>query len=104
VADGAMLASGMERPAPTVCRWEGEVTMQVPPASHPAWADLLNGKSAHQPAFLAARMLIVRCRMELVREKDSPTSLAKFAGELRELYAKNATTTSANQDLTALFG
>jgi hypothetical protein len=78
--------------------------MQVPPASNQTWADLLTGKKAYQPVFLAARMLIVRCRMELVRAKDNPGKVAQLAAELRELYAKNAASSSANQDLTSLFG
>jgi hypothetical protein len=49
-------------------------------------------------------MLIVRCRMELLRAKDNPGKITQLAAELRELYAKNSTTSSANQDLTSLFG
>ncbi len=78
--------------------------MQVPPTSNHTWAELLTGKKAYQPVFLAARMLIVRSRMELVRSKDNPAKLGQLAAELRELYVKNSETSSAHQDLTSLFG
>ena len=78
--------------------------MQVPPATHPAWTDLLTGKNTHQPAFLAARMLVVRSRMELVKSGDKPETVRKYAAELRELFAQNADSPSVQQDLAKIFG
>jgi hypothetical protein len=77
--------------------------MQVPPATHPAWPALLAGKARCEPTFLAARMLIVRCRMELVKG-SGPDKAKKFVAELRELYASNADCASAQQDLARIFG
>ena len=77
--------------------------MQVPPATHSAWTALLTGKGKCEPSFLAARMLIVRCRMELVKGQ-APDKVKKFATELRELYASNADCASVQQDLPKIFG
>ncbi len=76
--------------------------MQVPPATHPGWGALLTGKAKCEPSFLAARMLIVRCRMELVKNA-APEKLRKYASELRELYAGNADCSSVQQDLPKIF-
>jgi hypothetical protein len=78
--------------------------MRVPPASHPIWAELLNSKSAFQPSFLAARMLIVRYRMEMVKTNHHPSRLEEAVARLRELYAESMGSTSADQDLARLFG
>jgi hypothetical protein len=75
--------------------------MQVPPATHPSWTALLTGKKAQQPAFMAARMLIVRCRMELAKN-SGPDELRKFAAQLHDLYVKNADCPSVKQDLATL--
>jgi hypothetical protein len=77
--------------------------MQVPPATHPAWTGLLTGKAKCEPTFLAARMLIVRCRMELVKG-PAPEKVKKYVTELRELYASNADCASVQQDLPKIFG
>jgi hypothetical protein len=76
--------------------------MQVPPATHPSWSDLLTGKKAQQPAFMAARMFIVRCRMELTKNKFNADEVRKSAAQLRDLYVKNADCPSVKQDLATL--
>jgi hypothetical protein len=78
--------------------------MEVPPATHHAWSDLVIRKSEVQPTFLAARMLIVRAHMGLLRSKGAPADVQKFAAELRELFAQNTGSPSAQQDLTKIFG
>ena len=75
--------------------------MEVPPATHPCWIALLRGKG-QPPAFMGARMLIVRCRMALVKNNNNPDKLHKYAAQLRELYVNNADSPSANQDLATL--
>lgn len=77
--------------------------MQVPPAAHPAWSDVLTGKNRYQPSFLAARMLVVRSRMELVKTGNRPETIRKYAIELRELFAQNAESPSVQQDLPRIF-
>ncbi len=76
--------------------------MQVPPTSHPKWSEVVTGKRAFEPSFVAARMLIVRCRMQLLRSKSDADAM-RFAAELREVYASNADCPSASRDLAALF-
>ncbi len=76
--------------------------MQVPPATHPSWSGLLTGKKAQQPAFMAARMLIVRCRMDLAKSNNNPEQLRKYTNELRDLYVKNADCPSVKQDLATV--
>ncbi len=49
--------------------------MQAPAATHPSWTALLTGKKAQQPAFMAARMLIVRCHMDLAKNNNNPDEL-----------------------------
>ena len=78
--------------------------MQVPAAAHPAWSDLLTGKSQHQPSFLAARMLVVRARMDVLKTGSRPEAVRRYATELRELFAQNADCRSAQQDLAKIFG
>src|SRR3972149_12340577 len=77
--------------------------MKVPPASPPAWNQLLHGEAVIKPAFMAARMLIVCCRMRLMKAKQDPAELSRCALQLRELYAENAGSPSAWCDLDALF-
>lgn len=76
--------------------------MQVPPTSHQTWRDVVSGKRAFEPSFVAARMLIVRCRMQLMRSR-SDADASRFAAELREVYAANSDCPSASRDLAALF-
>ena len=77
--------------------------MQVPPATNPTWSDLLTGKSRHEPAFLAARMFIVRSRLELGKVNNAPDKIKKLATDLRELFAQNAECPSVQQDMAKLF-
>src|SRR3990172_11462776 len=76
---------------------------EVPSGSHPAWTQLRAGGSVIQPAFLAARMFIVRCQIRLVQAKQDPAELSRCALQLRDLYAANADSASAWCDMAALF-
>jgi hypothetical protein len=77
--------------------------MQVPPATHPSWSGLVTGKKTQQPAFMAARMLVMRCRMELSKSNNHPDEVRKYVAQLHDLYAKNADCPSVKQDLATLF-
>jgi hypothetical protein len=77
-------------------------TMHVPPASDPRWAAILQKKTSQDPAFLGARMLIVRSRMALLTGGGAG-QLHKFTAELRELYVQSADCRSAQQDLVTFF-
>lgn len=78
--------------------------MQVPPATHLAWSDLVSGKAKVQPSFLAARLLIVRANMALLQASGDAASLRKFAAELRELFAQNPDSPAVQKDLAKIFG
>lgn len=78
--------------------------MEAPPASHPAWIALLTGKASHQPMFMAARLLIVRCQTQLAKASDPKALVQEFVARLRDLYAQNADCPSVKQDLSKLFG
>jgi len=75
--------------------------MQVPLATHLAWSDLVSGKAKVRPSFLAARLLIVRARLE---SSGDPARVGKFATEIRELFAQNPDSPAVQQDLKMIFG
>ncbi len=77
---------------------------QVPPATHPTWSKLLTGETKYRPAFLAARMFIVRASMELRSSGGKPETVRKCAEHLRELFMQNADCDSVQRDLAKLFG
>ncbi len=77
--------------------------MQIPPAAHPTWADLVTGKVKFEPSFLAARMFIVRVRMEVGKAGAKPELIRKHATGLRDLFAQNADCASVQQDVAKVF-
>ena len=77
--------------------------MQVPPSSNPGWSNLVLGKARGEPSFLAARMFIVRSRLDLGKSNNNPDKVRKYASELREIFAQNAECQSVQQDLAKLF-
>jgi len=77
--------------------------MQLPPAHHATWSALLHGRAALEPTFLAARLFIVRSRLELAEAGDSPEVLRKLVTGLREVYRLNATSPNARLDVATLF-
>jgi hypothetical protein len=64
----------------------------------------VSGKAKVQPSFLAARMSIVRAHMGLLNRSGDPARVRKFAVELREVFAQNHDSPTAQQDLTKIFG
>ena len=80
-----------------------EGVMQIPPAAHPTWADLVTGKVKFEPSFLAARMFIVRVRMEVGKAGAKPELIRKHATGLRDLLAQNADCASVQQDIAKIF-
>lgn len=80
--------------------------MQVPPLTHPTWTALVTGASKVQLEYLAARLLLVRARMEVMRAQQdnaAPLVTKKWVNDLRDLYVKNAESPSAQLDLARLF-
>jgi hypothetical protein len=78
--------------------------MQVAPATHPTWAALLTETTGPQPTFVAARLFLIRARLEVKGSGNSLRTISKCAAELRELYAKNTASPTAQKDLSTLFG
>ncbi len=75
--------------------------MQVPLATHLTWSDLVTGKANVKPSFLAARLLLVRARLE---SNGNPACVGKLATELRELFAQNPDSPAVQHDLKMIFG
>jgi hypothetical protein len=67
------------------------------------WSARLHGRAALEPTFLAARLFIVRSRLELVEAGDSPEVLRKLVTGLREVYRLNAASPSARLHVATLF-
>ena len=77
--------------------------MRLPPPNDPAWVALIEGNAPIEPTFLAAKMFIVRSRVELASSGHSTDVLRKVTFDLRELYLQNTASPSARRDLAALF-
>ncbi len=80
------------------------LAMQVPPADHPQWIELVRGKVQFKPSFLAARMFVASARMEVGKRGANPELIRKYAAGLRELFAENADSSNVRQDLAKIFG
>jgi hypothetical protein len=75
--------------------------MNLPPASHPTWSEIVTGKKKVVFELLAARMLLTRLRMNLARDK-SPEAVAQCATQLREIFLQNGALPGAKRDLEKL--
>jgi len=75
--------------------------MNLPPASHPTWSELVTGKRKVVFELLAARMLLTRLQMNLAKDK-SPESVAVCASQLREVFLQNGSLPGAKRDLEKL--
>lgn len=75
--------------------------MNIPEATSPVWSDVLQGRRGAEFEFIGARMLVVRLRIELGRDAGA-ANLARCARELRELFAKNESLRSVQNDLQKL--
>ncbi len=77
--------------------------MEIPPISHPAWNNIVSGKSRFQFEFLATRFLLAFLTTKL-RDDSSPQKIQKCAQELRDLFVRNADLFCVQKDLFHIFG
>jgi predicted regulator of Ras-like GTPase activity (Roadblock/LC7/MglB family) len=80
-----------------------QLAMQIPPADHPRWAELVTGKVPFKPSFLAARMFLASARMEVGKRGANPELIKKYAAGLRDMFAENADSSNVRQDLAKVF-
>jgi hypothetical protein len=77
--------------------------MDVPPASHPVWKNIVSGKERHQFEFLATNLLLGYLALQ-VKRNSSPEIIQKCAQELHDIFARNADLVSVEHDLIKIFG
>lgn len=73
--------------------------MKVPSEDNPVWKDLLTGKRECDFSFLAANIFLFRARMEL---RTEPDALPRLIEEMHDLFARNETLPSVQNDLNKL--
>jgi hypothetical protein len=78
------------------------LVMQVPPADHPKWIELVTGKMPFRPSFLLARMFLASARTEVGRSGANPKLIQQYAAKLHELFVENTDSASVRQDLARL--
>jgi hypothetical protein len=74
-----------------------------PPASAPIWQKLLAGQVNCQFECLAVKVFLGSAKLQLARD-NSPETHRRLAQELHNVFAKNATLASVQQDLAKLPG
>ena len=77
--------------------------MDVPPISHPAWTNIVSGKSRYQFKFLATKFLMGYLSLRVERD-SSPQTIQRSAQELHDIFTRNADLPSVQRDLTQIFG
>ncbi len=77
--------------------------MQVPPAEHPAWLDIITGRRRPSLSNFAARVFVGRWDIQLRRE-PRPELMRAAAFQLRELFVENAPCRTVQDDLKNIFG
>jgi hypothetical protein len=77
--------------------------MDVPGADNQAWKDIVTGTRKFTFDFLAAKIFMGRVMLRL-QSDSSPEMVSKCAGELREVFAKNAQLPMVQQDIKKIFG
>jgi predicted regulator of Ras-like GTPase activity (Roadblock/LC7/MglB family) len=78
------------------------LVMQVPPADHPKWIELVTGKMPFRPSFLLARMFLASARTEVGRSGANPKLIQQYAAKLHELFVENTDSANVRQDLARL--
>lgn len=77
--------------------------MEVPPATDPAWRDLLTGRVRHPLDFFAAKILLGWLLLK-VESDPSEAMVAESAAALHHLFAQNAQLPCVQHDLAVIFG
>ena len=77
--------------------------MDVPPSSHPAWNEIVTGKTSYQFDFLAIKFLLGYLSLQVKRD-PSPETIQRSAQEFHDIFVRNADLMSVQRDLTKIFG
>jgi hypothetical protein len=76
--------------------------MEVPPISHPAWHDVVTGKTRYQFEFLGVKLLLGYLSTQL-RPGSSPEAIRRGVIDLHNVFARNADLASVQNDLRRIF-
>ncbi len=76
--------------------------MEIPPVSHPAWRDIVTGKTQYQFEFLGVRLLLGFLSTQ-IRRNPSQEAIQKAVIELQNVFARNADLASVQNDLKRIF-
>ena len=77
--------------------------MDVPSKSNKKWSEIVTGKKSYQLKFLAAKILLGRL-VHAVNDNPTPENINSCIDQVYNLYAKNLSSPSAQEDLTTIFG
>lgn len=77
--------------------------MEVPPADHPAWTEILTGRVRYNLDFFAAKILLGWLLLK-VDSDPSPRMVEECAQALHHLFAQNAQLPCVQHDLGEIFG
>src|SRR6266496_1485457 len=80
-----------------------EIIMDVPPASHPAWKNIVLGKDQHQFEFLATKFMLGYLTLQVKRDSSSQI-VQKCAQELHDIFVRNVDLISVQRDLIKIYG
>ncbi len=76
--------------------------MEVPPAGHPVWSDIVTGQAKYQLDFLAAKILLGWLMLK-VKSDPSPGMVETCAQALHHLFAQNHDLPCVQHDLEQIF-
>ena len=76
--------------------------MDVPPVSHPAWSNLVLGRTKYHFEFLATKFLLSYLLRQTEKDPSSPT-VQRCAQELHDIFVRNADLSSVQRDLAQIF-
>jgi hypothetical protein len=76
--------------------------MEIPPISHPAWRDIVTGKTQHQFEFLGVKFYLGYLSSQ-IRWNSSAETIQRGIIDLRNVFARNADLPSVQRDLRRIF-
>lgn len=77
--------------------------MDVPPASHPVWSNIVSGQASYEYEFLATK-LILRHLTYQVKTQPTTDMIQHCAQELRNIFVRNVNLACVQRDLIQIFG
>jgi hypothetical protein len=76
--------------------------MEIPPISHPAWREIVTGKTQYQFEFLGVKLLLGFLSTQ-IRRDSSPETIQRSIVDLHNVFARNADVHSVQNDLRRIF-